>query len=50
LLEEHTKAEASRTASERSQLQADREDYEKDLQELADREHAVARREKKLKK
>jgi len=47
-LEEHTKAEASRAAAARSELEADLESYRKGLWKVFDREVAVSRREKAL--
>ena len=47
-LEERTKAEASRAAAARSELEADQESYRKGLRKVFDREFAVARREKAL--
>ena len=47
-LEERTKAEASRAATARSELEADLETYRKGLQKVFDRELAAAGREKAL--
>ena len=47
-LEERTKAEASRAAAARSELEANQESYRKGLREVFDREFAVSRREKAL--
>ena len=47
-LEERTKAEASRAASERSQLQADLETYKCNLLKIYNREVTVAGRERAL--
>jgi hypothetical protein len=47
-LEERTKAEASRVATARSELEADLESYRNGLRKVFDREFAVARREKAL--
>jgi hypothetical protein len=47
-LEECMKAEASRAAATRSELEADQESYRKGLWKVFDREVAVARREKAL--
>ena len=47
-LEERTKAEASRAAAARSELEADLESYRKGLRKVFDREFAVSRREKAL--
>ena len=47
-LEERTKAEASRAAAARSELEADLESYRKGLRKVFDREFTVARREKAL--
>ena len=47
-LEERTKAEASRAAAARSELEADLESYRKGLRKVFDREFAVASRENAL--
>jgi len=47
-LEERTKAEASRAAAARSELEADLESYRKGLRKVFDRELAAAGREKAL--
>ena len=47
-LEERTKAEASRAAAARSELEADLETYQKGLRKVFDRELAAAGREKAL--
>ena len=47
-LEERTKAEASRAAAARSELEADQESYRKGLRKVFDREVAVVSREKAL--
>ena len=47
-LEEHTKAEASRAAAARSELEADLESYRKGLRKVFDRELVVAGWEKAL--
>ena len=47
-LEEHTKAEASRAAAFRSELEADLESYRKGLRKVFDRELTAVGREKAL--
>jgi hypothetical protein len=50
LLEQRTKAESLRVASERFELEAHREDYKKDLKKVYDQELAAASRAKALKR
>jgi hypothetical protein len=49
-LEEHTKAASRQFASERSELQQDREDYKKDLQKVYAQEMEASRKDKRLAK
>jgi predicted RNase H-like nuclease (RuvC/YqgF family) len=49
-LEERTKAASHQFASERSELEQEREDYKEDLQKVFDREREVTQKEKRLAK